>query len=259
MENNRNQSYQQDWNDTDQGYDRYREQNRNQVYGNYRRNENQRNTDWQNSGDWRGNDQPMNRNYENRGSYDRNRNDYNTGYQNRPDDYRSNNWNQGNENRNYNRNYDYENDRNRNQNTGERNWWDRTSDEVASWFGDDDAERRRRMDKLNGPHRGKGPKGYRRSDERIKEDINEKLYHDSFVDASDIEVSVIDCEVTLTGTVDSREAKRRAEDLAEEVSGVKDVTNQLKVSSTSQPDNSNQYNPHASDQYNGRKKSSWLS
>ena len=29
---------------------------------------------------------------------------------------------------------------------GERGFWDRASDEVASWFGDDDAERRRRQD-----------------------------------------------------------------------------------------------------------------
>jgi osmotically-inducible protein OsmY len=255
MENNRNQSYQQDWNDTEQGYDRYREQNRNQNYGNYKGSENFRNREWQNSGDWRGNDQTMNRNYENRGSYDQNRSNYGTGYQSRTDDYRGSNWNQGYENRNYNRNYDQENyGSNRNRNTGERNWWDRTSDEVASWFGDDEAERRRRMDKLNGPHRGKGPKGYTRSDQRITEDVNEKLYHDSFIDASNIEVTVSDGDVTLSGTVDSREAKRRAEDIAEELPGVKDVTNQLKVVNTNQYDSSS-----AGEQYNGRKKSSWLS
>jgi CBS domain-containing protein len=28
----------------------------------------------------------------------------------------------------------------------ERGWWDRTSDEVSSWFGDENAERRRHMD-----------------------------------------------------------------------------------------------------------------
>lgn len=162
------------------------------------------------------------------------------------------------ENRNYNRNFDqgnYGSDY-RNRNTGERNWWDRTSDEVASWFGDDEAERRRRMDKINGPHKGKGPKGYTRSDQRLTEEVNEKLYQDSFIDASNIEVTVLEGEVTLSGTVDSREAKRRAEDLVEEVSGVKDVTNQLKVSNTNQYDPSN---PQDSKQHNGRKKSSWLS
>ena len=94
------------------------------------------------------------------------------------------------------------------------------SDEVSSWFGDHDAERRRREDQ-RGEHRGRGPKNYTRSDDRIREDVNDRLSDDPFVDASNIEVQVSSCEVTLTGTVDSREAKRRAEDSAERVSGVK--------------------------------------
>lgn len=114
-------------------------------------------------------------------------------------------------------------------NKGNRDWWDRTTDEVASWFGDDDAQRRREMDKRMGPHRGKGPKGYQRSDERIKDDINDRLSDDSFIDASEIDVTVENCEVVLTGTVDSREEKRRAEDIAERISGVKNVENRLKV------------------------------
>jgi hypothetical protein len=80
-----------------------------------------------------------------------------------------------------------------------------------------------------GEHRGRGPKGYRRSDERIREDVSDRLTDDSWLDASNIEVSVDDGEVTLSGSVDSRDAKRRAEDLAERVSGVGDVQNQLKV------------------------------
>jgi osmotically-inducible protein OsmY len=113
---------------------------------------------------------------------------------------------------------------------GERGFWDRASDEVSSWFGDDDAERRRRMDEQRGgTHRGRGPKGYTRSDERIHEDVNDRLSDDPFVDASEIEVSVSSCEVTLSGTVDSRGAKRRAEDIAEQVSGVRHVQNNLRV------------------------------
>jgi osmotically-inducible protein OsmY len=110
----------------------------------------------------------------------------------------------------------------------DRGFWDRASDEVSSWFGDDDAERRRREDQ-RGEHRGRGPKGYTRSDERIREDVSDRLSDDPFVDASDIEVSVSGCEVTLSGTVDNREAKRRAEDVAERVSGVKHVQNNLRV------------------------------
>jgi osmotically-inducible protein OsmY len=106
----------------------------------------------------------------------------------------------------------------------ERGFWERASDEVSSWFGDEDAERRRREDM-----RGRGPKNYTRSDDRIREDVNDRLSDDPFVDASEIEVQVSSCEVTLTGTVDSREAKRRAEDIAERVSGVKHVQNNLRV------------------------------
>lgn len=91
------------------------------------------------------------------------------------------------------------------QGRGERGFWDRASDEVSSWFGDDDDERRRRVDEQQGgQHRGRGPKGYTRSDERIREDVNDRLSDDSFVDASEIEVSVSSCEVTLSGTVDGR-------------------------------------------------------
>ena len=110
-----------------------------------------------------------------------------------------------------------------------RGFWDRTVDEVSSWFGDDDAERRRRMDRQQGEFKGRGPKGYRRSDERIKDDINDRLSDDSWIDASDIEVNVENGEVTLTGTVHHRNAKRRAEDLAELVSGVTNVENRIRV------------------------------
>jgi len=122
----------------------------------------------------------------------------------------------------------YDTDRERYDRGEDRGWWDRASDAVASWFGDEDAERRRRMDQQR-EHRGRGPKNYRRSDERIKEDVNDRLSDDYYVDASDIEVMVSNTEVTLTGTVNSREDKRRAEDIAESVSGVTNVENRLRV------------------------------
>jgi hypothetical protein len=119
-----------------------------------------------------------------------------------------------------------------NEDRGEdRGFWDRASDEVASWFGDDDAEQRRRLDAR---HEGRGPKGYRRSDDRIREDVSDRLTDDPFVDASDIEIQVSDAEVTLTGSVDSRNARRRAEDLSERVSGVTHVQNNLRVTSGSE-------------------------
>lgn len=78
-------------------------------------------------------------------------------------------------------------------------------------------------------HRGRGPRGYKRADERIREDVCEWLTDDPHLDASNIEVAAKDCEVTLTGTVSSRQDKRRAEDLAELVSGVAEVHNRLRV------------------------------
>jgi len=80
-----------------------------------------------------------------------------------------------------------------------------------------------------GGHAGRGPKGYQRSDDRIREDVSDRLMADDQLDASDIEVQVRNAEVTLTGTVEDRWAKRRAEDLAEQVMGVRDVMNQLRV------------------------------
>jgi osmotically-inducible protein OsmY len=103
---------------------------------------------------------------------------------------------------------------------------------VSSWFGDDEAERRRERDKqLAGQHRGKGPKGYHRSDERIREDVSDRLSDDDYVDASDVDVQVNNAEVILSGTVDSREAKRRAEEIAERISGVSNVENRIRVGS----------------------------
>lgn len=77
--------------------------------------------------------------------------------------------------------------------------------------------------------RGLGPKTFTRSDERIYDEVCCLLTDSDAVDATNIEVKVEKGEVTLSGTVDSRDQKRRAEDLAEDVRGVKDVLNQIRV------------------------------
>jgi hypothetical protein len=79
------------------------------------------------------------------------------------------------------------------------------------------------------PYAGRGPKDYRRSDDRVREEICDCMTDDPLLDASEISVQVSEGVVTLNGTVTSREQKRRAEDVAERISGVKDVTNQLRV------------------------------
>jgi osmotically-inducible protein OsmY len=186
-------------------------------------------------------------------------------------------------------------DRDRERGRDERTFLDRITDEVRSWFGDEEAERRRRQDIrdmygretredrdrwdrdrwsrswtgervgrvdrsdfLNrdrdeerfrgergdessrawtgaggwaprGPYSGRGPRGYQRSDDRIREDICERLSQHGTLDASDVDVIVAAGEVTLRGSVPSRWAKRETEDLIESVSGVRDVHNELRV------------------------------
>lgn len=123
--------------------------------------------------------------------------------------------------------YDYGRDRDRDRRS-ERGFIDRAGDEVRSWFGDEEAERRRHRDEMES-HRGRGPRGYRRSDERILDDCNDRLTDDPWLDASDVSVDVKEGEVTLSGTVENRQAKRRAEDLVDDISGVRNVQNNLRV------------------------------
>ena len=78
-------------------------------------------------------------------------------------------------------------------------------------------------------YRGRGPKNYQRSDDRIREDVCERLTMDHDVDASEVEVSVREGIVVLEGSVRERHAKRIAEDICESVRGVKDVQNNLRV------------------------------
>ena len=80
-----------------------------------------------------------------------------------------------------------------------------------------------------GPHSGKGPKGYQRSEASVREDICERLMRHGEIDASEIDVKIENGEVTLEGTVDTWSAKRLAEDVVQEISGVKDVLNHLRV------------------------------
>jgi osmotically-inducible protein OsmY len=88
------------------------------------------------------------------------------------------------------------------------------------------AERR----KPGGSHTGPRPQLQRRSDDKIYEEIWELLTNNADLDASEIELHVEGGGVTLTGTVDSRDAKWLTEDLVNSVTGVREVNNRLKVS-----------------------------
>jgi len=113
----------------------------------------------------------------------------------------------------------------------------RTGRRISNWFADvagegsydrGYAEDRQRYDAFRGA-RGRGPKGYQRSDDRISDEAHQRLTDDAWLDATEINVSVSAGEVTLSGSVDSREAKHRAERVVEDISGVKHVQNNLRV------------------------------
>lgn len=80
-----------------------------------------------------------------------------------------------------------------------------------------------------GTHAGKGPKGYRRSDERIHDDASDALYRCYEVDATEIEVEVKEGIVSMRGSVDSRLSKKLAELTIENLPGVIDVQNELVI------------------------------
>lgn len=87
---------------------------------------------------------------------------------------------------------------------------------------------------LTGPYAGRGPKGYKRSDQQIIEDACQRLERDGDVDASEIEVTAEDGVIRLRGTVSDRRTKRRAEDCVESVYGARDVMNELRVAAQGQ-------------------------
>jgi len=130
----------------------------------------------------------------------------------------------------------------------QRRWW---SNERYQNFDDDRRQARQREDRgpldeavsdfgdrigysysasqVPGPHLGRGPKGYTRSDQRIREDICDALMMHPHVDASEMEVRVENGEVTLSGSAAGRGEKYIAEELCDAVAGVLDVHNSVRV------------------------------
>jgi osmotically-inducible protein OsmY len=94
-----------------------------------------------------------------------------------------------------------------------------------TWVEGREPERR----KPGGSHSGQRPQFQRRSDDKIRDEIWELLTNHADLDASEVELHVESGEVTLTGTIDSRDAKWLAEDLVTSVFGVREVNNRLKV------------------------------
>lgn len=135
-----------------------------------------------------------------------------------------------------------QNERNENRPMTDDQWWGRNRQYEGIEFAprsQADYDRRAAADEGsdgfkhypggNLAHRGKGPKGYRRSDDRIHEDVCEALTRDPDVDASEIIVHVKDAIVILDGTVPDRRMKFGAEDLIERILGIREIRNELRV------------------------------
>lgn len=78
-----------------------------------------------------------------------------------------------------------------------------------------------------------GPKGYQRSDERLREDISERLMQSYDIDSSEVTVTVVSGKVTLDGTVPDRYMKHYIEDVVDACPGVQDIDNRIRVDASS--------------------------
>jgi osmotically-inducible protein OsmY len=108
-------------------------------------------------------------------------------------------------------------------------WSPSNAGDEASAYAGEPPRRYFSEDRVGSGNRGRGPKNYAPSDERIREQVCERMTDDDQLDASGIEVGVNGGEVTLNGTVPDRRSKRYAEDLADGCRGVKDVHNLLRI------------------------------
>lgn len=80
-----------------------------------------------------------------------------------------------------------------------------------------------------GPYSGKGPRDYRRSDASIRDEACELLTRHGGIDATDININVHEGDITLSGNVPERHMRRMAEDMLENISGVRDINDQLRI------------------------------
>lgn len=99
-----------------------------------------------------------------------------------------------------------------------------TGEEYGGWFGDHPEDSR----SLHHSRRA-GPRGYVRSDERIREEICERLADRADLDVDDVSVVVTQGRVTLEGSVPNRQMKHRIDALCDDSAGVREVDNRIRV------------------------------
>lgn len=105
-----------------------------------------------------------------------------------------------------------------------RTYGEHGSGQSRTGYGSEDRQRRQ----------ARGPKGYQRSDERLKEDICERLMAADHIDAAEVTVEVKSGKVTLEGSVPQRRMKHAIEDLVDDCIGVQDIDNKLRVAQLQQ-------------------------
>lgn len=76
---------------------------------------------------------------------------------------------------------------------------------------------------------GRGPRGYKRSDESLLDQVCLALERTPSVDASDLEVYVEDGCAYLKGSLPTRGMRYLAEDLVDSIPGIVDVFTQIKI------------------------------
>ena len=78
-----------------------------------------------------------------------------------------------------------------------------------------------------------GPKGYQRTDQRMREDICDQLTRTGHIDSSEVTVEVDGARVQLDGSVPVRWMKHAIENLADVCPGVQDIENRISVKKSS--------------------------
>lgn len=79
-----------------------------------------------------------------------------------------------------------------------------------------------------------GPKGYQRSDERMREEICDELMQTDHIDSSEVTVEVTSGKVTLDGSVPERWMTHAIEDLAAACPGVQEVDAWIRIKAATQ-------------------------
>ena len=91
----------------------------------------------------------------------------------------------------------------------------------------------RQLENSHPSFEGKGPKGWERSDENIRDAVCLSLTWHRDVDPSDIEIGVVDGTVMLSGTIADAVQKRLVESIVSGVVGVRAIQSGIHVESDS--------------------------